>query len=127
MIALLMPRGVGGLAAGVSPASPAVTPGMIRNGTPAALSASASSPPRPNTHGSPPLSRKTRFPARASSMGRLGMSPSLGGGQPPRFPANFGPPSAPPTPSPRPSTHPSSPPPTPSSQPPRPPNHTSPP
>src|SRR5262249_50404032 len=83
MTALLMPRSVAGIAAAVSPASPAVTPGMIRNGTPAALSASASSPPRPNTQGSPPLSRKTRFPARASSMRRLGMSPRPAGGRPP--------------------------------------------
>ena len=45
-------------------ATPAVTPGTSSNGTPAAASASASSPPRPNTNGSPPLRRTTRLPAR---------------------------------------------------------------
>src|SRR5262249_20191133 len=39
MTARLMPRSVAGMAAAVSPASPAVTPGMIRNVTPAPLSA----------------------------------------------------------------------------------------
>ena len=38
---------------------PAVTPGTTSNGMPAARSASASSPPRPNTNGSPPLRRTT--------------------------------------------------------------------
>ena len=40
-----------------------LTPGTTSNGTPAAMHASASSPPRPNTKGSPPLRRTTRFPA----------------------------------------------------------------
>ena len=39
-----------------------VTPGTTSNGMPAAASASASSPPRPNTNGSPPFSRTTRWP-----------------------------------------------------------------
>ena len=43
----------------------AVMPGTTSNGTPAAASASHSSPPRPKTNGSPPLSRTTRLPARA--------------------------------------------------------------
>jgi hypothetical protein len=47
-------------------ATPAVTPGTTSNRTPAAASASASSPPRPNTNGSPPFSRTTRFPERPS-------------------------------------------------------------
>ena len=45
---------------------PLVMPGTMRNGTPAATSASASSPPRPNTNGSPPLRRTTRLPLRPS-------------------------------------------------------------
>ena len=71
MTARLTPRSVAGIDAAASAASPAVTPGMMRNGTPAAASAKASSPPRPNTNGSPPLSRSTRWPARASSTRRL--------------------------------------------------------
>ena len=35
------------------------TPGTTSNGTPASASASASSPPRPKTNGSPPFSRTT--------------------------------------------------------------------
>ncbi len=50
------------MAAAASAAKPAVTPGMIRKGMPAAASVIASSPPRPNTKGSPPLSRNTRSP-----------------------------------------------------------------
>jgi hypothetical protein len=46
---------------------PAVTAGTTSNGTPAAASACASSPPRPNTNGSPPFSRTTLWPLRASS------------------------------------------------------------
>ena len=53
-------------------ATPAVTPGTISNGTPASRHSSASSAPRPNTSGSPPLSRTTSFPASAcSSSSRL--------------------------------------------------------
>ena len=44
------------------------TPGTISNGTPARASASASSPPRPNTNGSPHLSRTTFRPRRAYLM-----------------------------------------------------------
>jgi len=66
-------------------AIPAVIPGTTSNGMPASRSASASSPPRPNTNGSPPLRRTTRLPARAcsssrrcvSSCGNCGPSPSL--------------------------------------------------
>ena len=51
------------------PAAPIalVMPGTTSNGTPAAASASASSPPRPNTNGSPPLSRTTVAPVRPRS------------------------------------------------------------
>ena len=42
-----------------------VIPGTISNGTPCSARYSASSPPRPNTHGSPPLSRTTVSPSRA--------------------------------------------------------------
>ena len=48
-------------------ATPAVTPGTTSNWTPAVRSASASSPPRPNTNGSPPFSLTTRLPALPSS------------------------------------------------------------
>ena len=41
------------------------TPGTTSNGMPARASASASSPPRPNTNGSPLLRRTTRRPRRA--------------------------------------------------------------
>ena len=42
------------------------SPGTTSNGTPAAARASASSPPRPKTNGSPPLRRTTRLPRRAA-------------------------------------------------------------
>src|SRR4051812_33211759 len=60
-------RWVTGMPAYAGAAMPAVTPGTTSNGTPAAASASASSPPRPNTNGSPPFSRTTRLPPRPSS------------------------------------------------------------
>src|SRR5438093_1449866 len=50
--------------AAVGTAATELTPGTTSNGTPASASASASSPPRPNTNGSPPLSRTTSRPAR---------------------------------------------------------------
>ena len=53
----------------------------------ASTSASASSPPRPNTKGSPPFSRQTRFPARASATSFSEMSRCFGDGFPPRLPA----------------------------------------
>ena len=43
---------------------PAVTPGTTSNSIPRPRSVSASSPPRPKTNGSPPLSRTTLRPAR---------------------------------------------------------------
>ncbi len=62
-----MPRWVTGMPASAGAAVADVTPGTISNGTPASASASASSPPRPSTNGSPALSRTTRRPARASA------------------------------------------------------------
>ncbi|MMZ64286.1 hypothetical protein D1872_265990 [compost metagenome] len=45
-----------------------VMPGITSYGMPRAASASASSPPRPNTNGSPPLRRTTRLPSSALSI-----------------------------------------------------------
>ena len=60
-------RCVSGMPAYAGPAIADVTPGTISNAIPASASSSASSPPRPNTNGSPPLSRTTTRPLRASS------------------------------------------------------------
>ncbi len=59
------PRCVTGIPASSGAATAVVTPGTTSNGMPAAVSASASSAPRPNTNGSPPLSRTTRLPCSA--------------------------------------------------------------
>jgi hypothetical protein len=88
MTARLTPRKVAGIDAAASAASPAVTPGMTRKGIPAAASVIASSPPRPKTNGSPPLSRSTRCPARASDTSRWLISACVAEGLPPRLPAN---------------------------------------
>ena len=61
------PRWVSGIPAIAGAASAELMPGTTVTGTPAATQASHSSPPRPNTNGSPPLSRTTRLPARARS------------------------------------------------------------
>ena len=50
-----LPRCVTGMPARAGAASAELIPGTISNGIPAATSASASSPPRPNTKGSPPF------------------------------------------------------------------------
>ena len=63
----VMPRCVTGIPAYAGTATALVTPGTTTNGTPARTHASASSPPRPNTNGSPPLSLTTRRPASARS------------------------------------------------------------
>jgi hypothetical protein len=42
------------------------TPGTTSKGMPARASARVSSPPRPNTNGSPPFSRTTRRPRAAA-------------------------------------------------------------
>src|SRR5258705_389836 len=51
-----------------------VTPGTTSNGTPAARRASASSPPRPKTNGSPPFNRITVAPVCPRSTRRRSMS-----------------------------------------------------
>ena len=61
------PRWVTGMPAAAGAATALVTPGTTVTGTPAAAHASASSPPRPKTYGSPPLSRTTNRPCRARS------------------------------------------------------------
>ena len=53
------------------------TPGTTRVGIPAAAQASSSSPPRPKTNGSPPLSRTTDCPSRARSIIRSSIRPWL--------------------------------------------------
>ena len=88
MMAWLTPRMVAGIDAADSAAIPAVMPGMMRKGMPASASAMASSPPRPNMQGSPPLSRSTRLFWRASSINRLEISACCADGRPPRLPAN---------------------------------------
>src|SRR5439155_18633802 len=60
-------RWVTGIPAAAGTAIADVTPGTTRNATPAARRASHSSAPRPNTKGSPPLSRTTVSPRRARS------------------------------------------------------------
>ena len=54
-----------GIAAEPGTAESDETPGMTSNGDAGAASASASSPPRPKTNGSPPFSRTTRRAAAA--------------------------------------------------------------
>src|SRR5918995_981116 len=56
----------------------AVMPGTTSNGTPASCRAAASSPPRANTNGSPPLSRTTVAPVRPLSTSRALISAWLG-------------------------------------------------
>ncbi len=65
------------------------TPGTTSNGTPAAARLSASSDPRPKRKGSPPLSRTTLRPARASSTSAASIAPwlaCLDPASPPRLP-----------------------------------------
>ena len=57
------PRWVTGIPASAGAATAELTPGMTSNGMPASTSASASSPPRPSTNGSPPFRRTTSWPA----------------------------------------------------------------
>ena len=59
------PRCVTGMPASAGAAIALLTPGTTSKGTPAAARASASSPPRPKTNGSPPFRRTTRRPRRA--------------------------------------------------------------
>jgi len=62
----LSPRKVSGIPAAEGTASAAETPGTISQGIPARARYRASSAPRPNSIGSPPLSRTTVIPARAA-------------------------------------------------------------
>ena len=61
---LLTPRWVTGTEAAAGTDTAEVTPGTTEHSSPAAAHACSSSKPRPNTYGSPPLSRTTCFPAR---------------------------------------------------------------
>ena len=62
-----MPRWVTGTPADAGAAKAEETPGTTSQGTPAPRSICASSPPRPKTKGSPPLSRTTTAWRRACS------------------------------------------------------------
>ena len=64
------PRCVTGMPASSGMAMAELTPGTSSQYMPASLSAANSSPPRPNTKGSPPLSRTTRLCLPAQSMSR---------------------------------------------------------
>ena len=57
-----VPRWVTGRPAAVGTPIALLTPGTTVTGTPARRQASISSPPRPKTNGSPPLSLTTNFP-----------------------------------------------------------------
>ncbi len=63
-------RCVTGIPAYAGAATAAVTPGTTSNSIPADARASASSPPRPKTNGSPPFNRTTTLPALARSISR---------------------------------------------------------
>ncbi len=62
-----MPLCVTGTPANAGAAIADVTPGTTSKSMPAATSARPSSPPRPKTKGSPPLSLTTRLPDAARS------------------------------------------------------------
>ena len=64
---LASPRCVTGMPAAAGTEMAEVTPETTSTSTPCCRQNSASSPPRPRTYGSPPLSRTTRWPCRASS------------------------------------------------------------
>src|SRR5690606_16256682 len=63
----LTPRCVTGTSAAAGTETALVMPGTTSTGMPAWAQAIISSPPRPNTNGSPPLSRTTNLPSRARS------------------------------------------------------------
>jgi hypothetical protein len=79
-------RCVSGMPAYVAAPTGDDTAGTISNSIPASTSASASSAPRANRSGSPPFSRTTRLPARASSMSSALMASWAELGSPKRFP-----------------------------------------
>ena len=84
--ALASSRCVTGMPAYAGAATPAVMPGTISNPMPASRSRSASSPPRPNTSGSPPFSRTTRLPDRPCSTSSRSISSCGICGPPPCLP-----------------------------------------
>ena len=67
---------------------PAVTPGTTSKAMPAARSASASSPPRPNTNGSPPFNRTTLRPLAPYSSSSRSVSSCGTCGPPPTLPTS---------------------------------------
>ena len=67
----LAPRCVTGMPAAAGTAMHEEIPGTSSQGTPAACSVRNSSPPRPNTNGSPPFRRTTVFPLWPSRTSRL--------------------------------------------------------
>ena len=85
--ALAASRWVTGIPAYAGAATPAVTPGTTSNAIPAARSASASSPPRPNTNGSPPFSRTTVAADEPCSTSSRSISSCGIDGPPPSLPA----------------------------------------
>jgi len=68
------PRCVTGMPTDSGTAAIDETPGTSSNGTPARTSASASSPPRPKTNGSPPFSRTVISPRRPYSTRQASIS-----------------------------------------------------
>src|SRR5258706_3747658 len=68
---------------------PAVIPGMISTSIPSAASACSSSPPRPNTKGSPPFRRATVLPALAYWIMSFSMKTCGVDVQPPRLPTSI--------------------------------------
>jgi hypothetical protein len=81
------PRWVTGMPAYAAAPIALVMPGTISNGTPAAASASASSPPRPNTNGSPPFNRTTHPAVRPFSISTWLVSSWVRSTSPGDFPA----------------------------------------
>jgi hypothetical protein len=68
---------------------PAVMPGMTSTSMPSAASASISSPPRPNTNGSPPFSRTTVLPCLAYRTSSFSMNTWGVDLHPPRLPTSI--------------------------------------
>src|SRR5579859_6939532 len=83
------PRNVSGMPAAIGAASDEETPGTISKDTPASANASASSPPRANTNGSPPFSRTTHSPARPRSTSIALMSACGTGAEPRALPTSM--------------------------------------
>ena len=84
-----IPRCVTGIPASAGAAMAELIPGTTSKGSPAAVSASASSPPRPNTNGSPPFNRTTLRPRRAARIRSRLMNSWLTAGRPARLPTKI--------------------------------------